>query len=70
MRQKGKEILEIDVNEVKKDFNSAYEDKWLSHYHMKDLVTHEIFEDLLKDEVSDEEDWENFLPTLKQSGSR
>ena len=69
MRQKGKEILEIDVNEVKKDFNSAYEDKWLSHYHMKDLVTCEIFEDLLKDEVSDE-DWENFLLTLKQSGSR
>ena len=39
-------------------------------YHMKDLVTHEIFEDMLKDEVSDKEDWENFLPTLKQSGSR
>jgi ferritin-like protein len=35
-------------------------------YHMKDLVTHEIFEDLLKDEVSDEEDWENFLPSIKQ----
>ena len=35
-------------------------------YHMKDLVTHEIFEDLLTDEVSDEEDWENFLPGLKQ----
>jgi hypothetical protein len=33
---------------------------------MKDLVTHEIFEDLLKDEVSDEEEWENFLPALKQ----
>jgi hypothetical protein len=32
---------------------------------MKDLVTHEIFEDLLKDEVSDE-DWENFLPALKE----
>jgi ferritin-like protein len=35
-------------------------------YHMKDLVTHEIFEDLLTDEVSDEEDWESFLPGLKQ----
>lgn len=47
MGQKGKEILEIDVNEVKKGFNSpVYEDKWLSHYHMKDLVTHEIFEGL------------------------
>ncbi len=31
-------------------------------YHMKDLVTHEIFEDLLQDEVSDEQDWEDFLP--------
>ena len=35
-------------------------------YHMKDLVTHEIFEDLLTDEVNDEEDWENFLPGLEQ----
>jgi bacterioferritin len=159
MGQKGKEILEIGVNEVIKDLNSAYADEWLSHYqyflyaqvieginaeilkekleeqsndemnhakelinrilelggkpttdiikastcgfseppenysdltrviesviesercaiqkyntlakkyHMKDLVTHEIFEDLLRDEVSDEEDWENFLPSLKQ----
>jgi hypothetical protein len=42
-------------------------------HHMKDLVTHEMYEDLLKDEVSDEEDeedWESFLPTLEQSGSR
>ncbi len=163
MGQKGKEILEIDGNQVIKDLDSAYADEWLSHYqyflyaqvieginaeilkekleqqsndemnhakeivsrilefggkpatdimkastcglseppedysdlvrvielvivgercsiekyntlakkyHMKDLVTHEIFEDLLKYEVSDEEDWENFLPTLKQSGLR
>jgi bacterioferritin len=40
--------------------------KLAKKYHMKDLVSHEIFEDLLKDEVSDEEDWENFLPGLKQ----
>lgn len=33
-------------------------------YHMKDLVTHEIFEDLLVDEVSDEEDWENFMSRM------
>ena len=157
MGKKGKDILEINVNEVLKDLNSAYADEWLAHYqyflyaqvieginaeilkekleeqskdemdhakqlinrilelggkpttdimkastcgfseppddysdlakvielvlegercaiekynalakkyHMKDLVTHEIFEDLLKDEVSDEEDWENFLPSL------
>jgi bacterioferritin len=159
MGQKGREILEINVNEVINDLNSAYADEWLAHYqyflyaqiiegidaetlkekleqqsndemnhakelinrileldgkpttnlleastcgfseppedpsdlvsiielviegercaiekynrlakkyHMKDLVTHEIFEDLLKDEVSDEEDWENFLPALKE----
>jgi bacterioferritin len=163
MGQKGKEILEIDVNEVLKDLNSAYADEWLAHYqyflyaqvieginaeilkekleeqskdemdhakqlinrilelggkptidimkastcgfseppedysdlakvielvlegercaiekynalakkyHMKDLVTHEIFEDLLNNEVGDEEDWENFLPSLKQGASR
>ena len=163
MGQKGKEILEINVNEVINDLNSAYGDEWLSHYqyllyaqviegidaktlkkkleeqsndemnhakgltnrilelgrkpttnimeastcgfseppqdysdlvriielvlevercaiekynklakkyHMKDLVTHEIFEDLLKDEVSDEDDWENFLPAIKQKSLR
>ncbi len=36
-------------------------------YHLKDLVTHEIFEDLLTDEVNDEEDWENYLPGLQQN---
>jgi bacterioferritin len=159
MGQKGKEIIEISVNEVIKDLNSAYADEWLAHYqyflyaqvlqgieaerlkekleeqsqdemnhakilinrilelggkpstdlaasstcgfspppddptdlsamvelvlkgercaiekynnlakkyHMKDLVTHEIFEDFLKDEVSDEEDWESFMPSLQQ----
>jgi bacterioferritin len=159
MGQKGKGIIEIDVNEVIKDLNSAYADEWLSHfqyflyaqlvegidaetlkkeleqqsmdemnhakilanriiqlggtpttkltetstcgfspppedrrdleriielvlegercaiekynnlarkYHMKDLVTHEIFEDLLVDEVSDEEDWESFMPSLQK----
>jgi bacterioferritin len=159
MGQKGKQIVEIDVNEVIKDLNSAYADEWFAHYqyflyaqvmqgidaeqlkekleiqstdemnhakillnrilelggkptsdlnsastcgfspppddphdlnsiielvlkgercaiekynnlakkyHMKDLVTHEIFEDFLKDEVSDEEDWENFLPSIQR----
>ena len=28
----GKEILEIDVNEVTQDLHSAYADEWLSHY--------------------------------------
>jgi hypothetical protein len=39
---------------------------WQRKYHMKDPVPHEIFDDLLKDEVSNEEDWENFLPSIKQ----
>jgi hypothetical protein len=30
------------------------------------LVTHEIFEDLLVNAVSDEEDWESFMPGLQQ----
>jgi bacterioferritin len=163
MGQKGREIVEIDVDEVIKDLNSAYADEWLAHYqyflyaqviegidaetlkskleeqsndelnhakelierirelggepttdlmgastcgfseppadksdlvsivelvlkgercaiekynnlakkyHMKDLVTHEIFEDFLEDEVSDEEDWEHFLPGLQQKQRR
>ena len=37
---------------------------------MKDLVTHEIFEELLEDEVADEEDWEDFLPGLKEKQLR
>ena len=32
MGQKGKEIIEISVNEVIKDLNSAYADEWLAHY--------------------------------------
>jgi bacterioferritin len=44
--------------------------KLAKKYHMKDLVTNEIFEDFLKDEVSDEEDWENFLPSIKQKSLR
>ena len=33
-------------------------------YRTTDLVTHEIFEDLLRDEVDDEEQWEKFLAKL------
>ena len=39
------------------DFYSRMADK----YRGTDIVTHELFEDLLKDEVSDEEQWEGFL---------
>jgi bacterioferritin len=34
--------------------------KMAEKYRATDLVTHELFEDLLKDEVSDEEEWEDF----------
>ena len=33
-------------------------------YRTTDVVTHELFEDLLKDEVDDEEEWERFLAGL------
>ncbi|MDA4124362.1 MAG: ferritin-like domain-containing protein [Thaumarchaeota archaeon] len=35
--------------------------KMSQKYRSTDVVTHEIFEDLLKDEVDDEEEWERFL---------
>ena len=36
--------------------------KMAEKYRTTDMVTHELFEDLLKDEVDDEEQWERFLP--------
>jgi hypothetical protein len=33
-------------------------------YRTTDVVTHELFEDLLMDEVDDEEQWEKFLEGL------
>lgn len=38
--------------------------KMAEKYRSTDIVTHEIFEDLLKDEVDDEEEWERFLAKL------
>lgn len=38
--------------------------KMSEKYRNTDLVTHEIFEDLLKDEVEDEETWEKFMAKL------
>src|SRR5208282_56368 len=38
-----------------------YYSKMCEKYRTTDIVTHEIFEDLLKDEVDDEEEWEKFL---------
>jgi len=38
--------------------------KMAEKYRTTDMVTHELFEDLLKDEVDDEEEWERFLAGL------
>ena len=50
-----KDVLEAEACAI--DFYSKMAEK----YRSTDLVTHELFEDLLKDEVSDEEQWETFL---------
>ena len=55
LRQVIKDVLEAEACAI--DFYSRMADK----YRGSDLVTHELFEDLLKDEVSDEEEWESFL---------
>lgn len=41
-----------------------YYSKMSEKYRTTDTVTYEIFEDLLKDEVDDEEEWEKFLARL------
>jgi len=48
-------VLEAEACAI--DFYS----RMAAKYRMTDLVSHELFEDLLKDEVSDEEQWEGFL---------
>jgi bacterioferritin len=50
-----KDVLEAEACAI------AFYSKMAEKYRGTDLVTHEIFEDLLKDEVSDEEQWEDFL---------
>jgi bacterioferritin len=42
----------------------GFYNKMAEKYRGTDLVTHELFEDLLKDEVDDEEEWERFLAKL------
>ena len=58
LRQVIKDVLEAEACAI--DFYSKMTEK----YRATDLVTHELFEDLLKDEVSDEEQWERFLAKL------
>ncbi len=53
-----RDVLEAEACAI--EFYSKMTEK----YRATDLVTHELFEDLLKDEVSDEEQWERFLPGL------
>lgn len=50
-----KEVLKSEACAIE------YYSKMAAKYRSTDLVTHELFEDLLKDEVSDEEEWEAFL---------
>lgn len=52
------DVLEAEACAI--DFYSKMAEK----YRATDLVTHELFEDLLKDEVDDEEEWERFLAGL------
>ncbi len=52
------DVLEAEACAI--DFYSRMTEK----YRSTDIVTHEIFEDLLKDEVDDEEEWERFLAKL------
>jgi bacterioferritin len=53
-----RDVLEAEACAI--EFYNRMADK----YRSTDLVTHELFEDLLKDEVSDEEQWERLLPGL------
>ena len=57
LQQVIKDVLEAEACAI--EFYSKMAEK----YRATDLVTHEIFEDLLKDEVSDEEEWEAFQDT-------
>lgn len=56
LRQVINDVLVAEACAI--EFYSKMADK----YRATDLVTHELFEDLLKDEVSDEQEWERFLP--------
>jgi bacterioferritin len=58
LRQVIKDVLAAEACAI--EFYSKMTEK----YRATDLVTHELFEDLLKDEVSDEEQWERFLAKL------
>lgn len=50
----------LDIEACAIEFYSKMAEK----YRTTDLVTHDIFEDLLKDEVDEEEEWEKFMAKL------
>jgi bacterioferritin len=60
----------IDIKRVIQDVLEAeacaieFYNRMTEKYRSTDIVTHELFEDLLKDEVADEEEWERFLAGL------
>lgn len=58
LRQVIQDVLDAEACAI------AYYSKMSEKYRTTDLVTHEIFEDLLRDEVDDEEQWEKFLAKL------
>ncbi len=58
LKQVIQDVLEAEACAI--TFYSGMVEK----YRTTDLVTHEIFEDLLRDEVDDEEQWEKFLAKL------
>ncbi|MCS7137573.1 MAG: ferritin-like domain-containing protein, partial [Candidatus Caldarchaeum sp.] len=53
-----KDIIKAEECAIK--FYSAMVEK----YRTTDVVTHEVFEELLEDEVEDEQTWEDFLAKL------
>jgi len=58
LRRVIEDVLEAEACAI------GFYDKMAAKYRSTDLVTHELFEDLLKDEVDDEEEWERFLAKL------
>jgi bacterioferritin len=50
MGQKGREILEIDVNEVIDDLNSAYADEWLAHFQY--FLFSQVIEGAIQNQIS------------------
>lgn len=58
LKQLIEDVLEAEACAIR------FYSKMAEKYRSTDIVTHEIFEDLLKDEVSDEEEWERFLAKL------